>query len=40
MATIIETLMFASQWPDYWTEEESGEFAFWLSRNPEAGDLV
>ena len=40
MATIIETQMFASQWPDYWTEEEFGEFAFWLSRNPEAGNLV
>lgn len=40
MATIIETQIFASQWPDYWSEEEFGEIAFWLSRNPEAGDLI
>lgn len=32
--------LFQKQWPAYWTEEERGEFASFLSANPEAGDVV
>jgi hypothetical protein len=27
-------------WPNYWTEDERGEFAAYISENPDAGDLV
>ena len=37
---MVETLLFQRQWPVYWTEEERGEFAAFLSANPEAGDVV
>lgn len=40
MFTIVETLLFQKLWPQYWTEEERGEFAAFLSANPEAGDVV
>lgn len=38
--TVVETQLFQKQWPAYWTEEERGEFASYLSTNPEAGDVV
>ena len=36
MFTIIETPTFTPLWPDYWTEEERGEFVSWLvqTQNP------
>ncbi len=40
MLTIVETLTFQRLWPDYWTEEERGEFASWLALTPDAGDVV
>ena len=40
MFTIIETLHFSRLASDYWSEDERGEFAAWLSQNPEAGDVV
>ncbi|WP_083251298.1 type II toxin-antitoxin system RelE/ParE family toxin [Acidihalobacter yilgarnensis] len=40
MFTLIESPIFTRLWPDYWTEEERGEFAAWLAENPEAGDVV
>ena len=40
MFTVIETALFQRQWPAYWTEDERGEFAAYLSVNPEAGDVV
>jgi len=40
MFTVVETQLFQKQWPAYWTEEERGEFASFLSANPEAGDVV
>ena len=40
MITVIETPTFYKLWPDYWTEDERGEFAAWLMENPEAGDVV
>jgi hypothetical protein len=38
--TIIETPTFARQWPDYWTEDERGEFVAWLALHPEIGDVI
>ncbi|MCU7837051.1 MAG: transcriptional regulator [gamma proteobacterium symbiont of Taylorina sp.] len=26
--------------PDYWSEDERGEFSAWLAENPEAGKVV
>ena len=40
MLTVIETLLFQKQWPNYWTEEERGEFAAYIAANSEAGDVV
>jgi hypothetical protein len=40
MLTIIESLQFTKLWPDYWSEEEHGEFAAFLASNPEVGDIV
>ena len=40
MITVVETQLFQKQWPLYWTEEERGEFAAFLSANPEAGVVV
>lgn len=40
MLTIIETPLFQGLWPDYWDEDERGEFASWLAQKPEAGDVV
>ena len=40
MFTVVETPLFQKQWPAYWTEEERGEFASFLSANPDAGDVV
>jgi hypothetical protein len=38
--TIIETPSFTRFWPDYWSEDERGEFAAWIAANPEAGDVI
>jgi len=38
--TIVETPTFQRLWPDYWTEDERGEFATWLALTPDAGDVV
>ena len=40
MFTISETPLFTRLWPDYWTEDERGEFAAFLATHPEAGDVV
>ncbi len=40
MLTIIESPLFTKLWPDYWTEDERGEFAVHLALNPEAGKLI
>lgn len=40
MLTVAETPSFSRLWPDYWTNDEHGEFCAWLSANPEAGDVV
>ena len=40
MLTIIESPLFTKLWPDYWSEEEHGEFATYLASSPEAGNLI
>lgn len=38
--TVIETPTFSRLWPDYWEEDERGEFVSWLANNPQAGDVI
>ena len=38
--TVVETPIFSRLWPDYWEEDERGEFVTWLAANPEAGDVI
>ena len=40
MLTVIETPLFQKLWPRYWTEEERGEFAAYLSAHPDDGAVV
>jgi hypothetical protein len=40
MLTVIETPLFQKQWPLYWTEEERGAFAAYISAHPNAGVVV
>ena len=40
MFTVVETAMFQKQWPIYWTEDERGAFAAYISESPTAGDVV
>ena len=40
MLTVVETLLFQRQWPLYWTEEQRGEFASFISQHPTAGDVI
>ncbi|MGJ7534489.1 MULTISPECIES: type II toxin-antitoxin system RelE/ParE family toxin [unclassified Variovorax] len=36
----MEHQLFQKLWPNYWTEDERGEFAAYISENPDAGDLI
>lgn len=38
--TVIETPTFTRLWPDYWNEDERGEFVAWLVENAEAGNVI
>ena len=40
MFSVVETQLFQRQWPAYWTEEERGEFAVFLSANPDTGVVI
>ena len=40
MLTVIESPLFSKLWPDYWSEEERGEFSAFIANDPEAGDVV
>ena len=40
MLTVVETLLFQKQWPQYWTEDERGEFAAFIAASPEYGVVV
>lgn len=38
--TVVEIPAFTRLWPDYWDEDERGEFVAWLAEHPEAGDVI
>jgi hypothetical protein len=40
MLTIVESPLFARLWPDYWTEDERGEFCAFIACNADAGELI
>lgn len=40
MLTIVESPLFSKLWPDYWTEDEHGEFCAFIATHPHAGDVV
>ena len=40
MITVIESPIFTKLWPDYWSEDERGNFSAWIAENPDAGDVV
>lgn len=40
MFTVIESSLFTRLWPEYWTEEERGEFAAFIAQFPAAGDCI
>ena len=40
MLTVVETTLFQRLWPNYWTEEERGEFASFIAEHPIAGDVI
>ena len=40
MLTVVETTLFQRQWPNYWAEEERGEFAAFIAENPSAGVVI
>jgi hypothetical protein len=40
MLTVVETPSFTRLWPDYWTQDERGEFCAWIAGGPLAGDVV
>lgn len=40
MLTVIESPLFTKLWPDYWSEEERGEFAAFIAHAPKAGDVI
>ena len=40
MFTIVETSLFQKLWPNYWTEDERGDFAAALASAPESGVVV
>jgi hypothetical protein len=35
-----DEVAFTRLWPDYWTEDERGEFVAWLALHPEVGDVI
>jgi len=40
MLTVVETTLFQRQWPNYWTEEDRGEFAAYIAEHPSAGNVI
>ena len=40
MYTVVETPLFQSRWPLYWSEDERGAFAAYISANSNVGDVV
>jgi len=40
MLTVIESSLFTRLWPDYWSEDERGEFAAAIAYAPKSGDVI
>ena len=40
MFTVIESPLFQKLWPLYWSEDERGEFATYISSEPAAGAII
>jgi len=40
LLTVVATSVFRRLWPHYWTEEQRGSFAAYISGHPLAGDVV
>ncbi|AVO48871.1 transcriptional regulator [Melaminivora suipulveris] len=40
LLTVVESPIFTRHWPDYWSEEEHGEFMAFIASRPDAGDVV
>ena len=40
LLTIIESPLFSRLWPDYWSEDERGEFVAFIANCPEAGAVI
>ena len=40
MLTVVESPIFQKLWPLYWDEDERGEFAAHISKNPEGGVVI
>jgi hypothetical protein len=40
MYTVVETSLFQRQWPNYWTEDERGEFAAYIAESSSAGVVI
>ena len=40
LLTIIESPLFSRLWPDYWSEDERGEFTAFIANSPEAGAVI
>lgn len=40
MHTLFETPTFGKLWPQYWTDEEYGDFCAYLAKSPFAGAVI
>lgn len=40
LLTVVESPLFSRLWPDYWSEDERGDFVGYLAANAEAGDVI
>ena len=40
MLAVIEAPLFTKLWPEYWSEEERGEFAVFIANAPKIGDVI
>lgn len=40
MLAVVESPLFTKLWPDYWSEDERGEFAAFIATAPKAGALI
>ena len=38
--TVIKSPIYSNYWPDYWTEDERGDFAAYIATTPDARDPI